>query len=142
MYSVGITDMVLQVSDIVTFLLAVPAPTTTPAEPSHVGEITIEDISDHTDTGTMEETEPISAVEPENEDGDRVRNTTCPVKDTHCPALNGFMLLVAYSLFSYENLIEFLTTKHRDGVRNTSSLGKTLAVWPSVVIYMYTINCI
>ncbi|XP_061178702.1 E3 ubiquitin-protein ligase HUWE1-like [Saccostrea echinata] len=48
----------------------VPAPTATPAEPSHVGEITIEDISDHTDTGTMEETEPISAVEPEN-DGER-----------------------------------------------------------------------
>lgn len=67
-------------SDRVTFLLAVPAPTTTPAEPSHVGEITIEDISDHTDTGTMEETEPISAVEPENEDGDRVRNTTCPIR--------------------------------------------------------------
>ncbi|XP_048739045.2 E3 ubiquitin-protein ligase HUWE1-like isoform X5 [Ostrea edulis] len=50
----------------------VPAPTTTPAEPSHVGEITIEDISDHADTGTMEETQPISAVEPENdEDGER-----------------------------------------------------------------------
>ncbi|XP_078340185.1 E3 ubiquitin-protein ligase HUWE1-like isoform X5 [Crassostrea virginica] len=46
---------------------AVPAPTTTPAEPSHVGEITIEDISDHADTSTMEETEPISAVEPEND---------------------------------------------------------------------------
>jgi hypothetical protein len=56
-----------------TFLLTVPAPTTTPAEPSHVGEITIEDISDHADTGTMEETQPISAVEPENdEDGERV----------------------------------------------------------------------
>uniref|UniRef100_K1R986 Phosphofurin acidic cluster sorting protein 2 n=1 Tax=Magallana gigas TaxID=29159 RepID=K1R986_MAGGI len=52
-------------------LKSLPAPTTTPAEPSHVGEITIEDISDHTDTGTMEETEPISAVEPENEDGER-----------------------------------------------------------------------
>ena len=48
-------------------LSAVPAPTTTPAEPSHVGEITIEDISDHADTSTMEETEPISAVEPEND---------------------------------------------------------------------------
>lgn len=56
-----------------------PAPTTTPAEPSHVGEITIEDISDHADTGTMEETQPISAVEPENdEDGERVS----PVKST------------------------------------------------------------
>lgn len=83
-----ITVMVLQVSDSITFLLAVPAPTTTPAEPSHVGEITIEDISDHTDTGTMEETEPISAVEPENEDGERVRNTTCPINDTCSLALN------------------------------------------------------
>lgn len=98
-------------SDRVTFLLAVPAPTTTPAEPSHVGEITIEDISDHTDTGTMEETEPISAVEPENEDGDRVRNT-------RCLALYGLMLLDVYDLLSYENLVEFLTTKHRDRVRN------------------------
>lgn len=105
-------------SDRVTFLLAVPAPTTTPAEPSHVGEITIEDISDHTDTGTMEETEPISAVEPENEDGDRVRNTTCPIKDTRCLALYGLMLLDVYDLLSYENLVEFLTTKHRDRVRN------------------------
>lgn len=78
----------VKVSDSITFLLAVPAPTTTPAEPSHVGEITIEDISDHTDTGTMEETEPISAVEPENEDGERVRNTTCPINDTRCLALN------------------------------------------------------
>lgn len=122
--------MVLQVSDSITFLLAVPAPTTTPAEPSHVGEITIEDISDHTDTGTMEETEPISAVEPENEDGERVRNTTCPITTL---AVWLLLLLVTYDLLSF-------TIKHRDGIRNTSSLGIALAVWPSVVIY--TVNCI
>lgn len=74
--------------DSIIFLLVVFALIIISVEFFYVGEIIIEDISDYIDIGIMEETEFISVVELENEDGERVRNIICLINDIRCLVFN------------------------------------------------------